>query len=46
MGFVRVGGEAMAPLQGHRILVLMSARTKRARIEAIEFGTWRSGRVG
>ena len=37
---------ALAPQQGHRGRVLMSALIKRTRMVAIEFGMWRSGRKG
>jgi hypothetical protein len=37
---------ALAPQHGHRGKVLMSARIKWARMVAIEFGMWRSGRAG
>jgi hypothetical protein len=33
-------------MRGHRGKVLMSARINRARMVAIEFGTWRSSRAG
>ena len=36
----------LAPQQGHRARVLTSALTRRARMVATEFGTWRSGRKG
>src|SRR5262245_28830281 len=36
----------LAPQQGHRARFFTSARIKRVRIVAIEFGTWRSGRKG
>jgi hypothetical protein len=35
-----------APQHGHRGRVLTSVRIKRARMVAIEFGMWRSGREG
>jgi hypothetical protein len=37
---------AVAPQHGHRGKALASARIKRVRMVAIEFGTWRSGRKG
>ncbi|MGY4501141.1 hypothetical protein ACVWYH_005072 [Bradyrhizobium sp. GM24.11] len=46
MGFRRPFDAARAPQQGHRGRVLMSARIKRIRTVAIEFGMWRSGRKG
>jgi hypothetical protein len=39
MSFLRVSGAAMAPQQGHRAIVLLSARLNRTRMVAIEFGT-------
>jgi len=37
---------ALAPQHGHRGKVFMSSRIKWARMVAIEFGMWRSGRAG
>jgi len=44
--FCRLYVAALAPQQGHRGRVLMSALIKRTRMVAIEFGMWRSGRKG
>ena len=44
--FCRLDVAAFAPQQGHRGRVFASAVIKRARIVAIEFGKWRSGRKG
>jgi hypothetical protein len=44
--FVRLYLAALAPQHGHRGRVLMSTLIKRARMVAIEFGKWRSGRKG
>jgi predicted DNA-binding helix-hairpin-helix protein len=46
IGFLRNRCAAMAPQQGHRVMVLLRARLNRTRRVAIEFGTWRSGRNG
>jgi len=35
-----------APQQGHRASLLARAWVSRRRIVAIEFGMWRSGRIG
>jgi hypothetical protein len=42
----RLFDAALAPQHGHRGKVLMSSRIKWARMVAIEFGMWRSGRAG
>jgi hypothetical protein len=39
MGFLRVREAAMAPQQGHRVMVLLRAWLNRTRMVAIEFGT-------
>ncbi len=44
--FHRLCRAALAPQQGHRGRVLMSALIKRRRMVAIEFAMWRSGRKG
>ena len=46
MSFLRVRDAAMAPRQGHRVIVLLRARFSRTRRVVIEFGMWRSGRKG